>query len=417
MLHSSPAPLVGPGCGTPWAPPATAFDAHLAPRHTGTLSRRWRRGLWRGRADLPAPPGLSAVRGIPCRRTARGAGGFHGGTAARGWVVADSVQLVDGGELSSAVRCGHACSHIEKIVRLTRLPGGCDALPRSAVILPTAASRRPHRRVLLHFQSLRLWAHAQTPLLDPRSGPPRPRPSRRTPHPPRRPAPPRSGGQARGTRIRARPCSWSCRRCCSWRPRGRPSAYYPSTCSLYIRRIVRLQVCLICILLILNRQSLLATHEQIIILLQIQGPSSDLLGSLLTHERPAWQGQQLCRKGSGSSSPNAIAPFMQFHLMPKEPQQVSNNIRAAVSCILHFMFSLFAAVLLCLSDATQQDQHAAVLLQLHPLLATSASSMYDLRHVFHGLLVQSVLRPWRMQAMCLMVCLCNTDQLTMLRFS
>ena len=101
------------------------------------------------------------------------------------------------------------------------------------------------------------------------------------------PSPPRSGGQARGTRIRARPCSWSCRRCCSWRPRGRPSAYYPSTCSLYIRRIVQLQVCLICILLILNRQSLLATHEQIIILLQIQGPSSDLLGSLLTHERPA----------------------------------------------------------------------------------------------------------------------------------
>jgi len=84
---------------------------------------------------------------------------------------------------------------------------------------------------------------------------------------------------------------------------------------------------------------------------------------------------------------------MQFHLMPKEPQQVSNNIRAAVSCILHFMFSLFAAVLLCLSDATQQDQHAAVLLQLHPLLATSASSMYDLRHVFHGLLVQPVLQP------------------------
>ena len=84
---------------------------------------------------------------------------------------------------------------------------------------------------------------------------------------------------------------------------------------------------------------------------------------------------------------------MQFHLMPKEPQQVSNNIRAAVSCILHFMFSLFAAVLLCLSDATQQDQHTAVLLQLHPLLATSTSSMYDLRHVFHGLLVQPVLRP------------------------
>ena len=310
MLHSSPAPLVGPGYGTPWAPHATAFEARLAPRHAGTLSRRWRRGLWRGRADLPALPGLCAVRGIPCRRTARGAGGFHGGTAARGWVVADSVQLVDGGELSSAVRCGHACSHIEKIVRLTRLPGGRDALPRSAVILPTAASRRPHRRVLLHFQSLRLWAHAQTPLLDPRSGPPRPRLSRRTPHPPRRPAPPRSGGQARGTRIRARPCSWSCRRCCSWRPRGRPSAYYPSTCSLYIRRIVQLQVCLICILLILNRQSLLATHEQIIILLQIQGPSSDLLGSLLTHERPAWQGQQLCRKGSGSSSPNAIAPIL-----------------------------------------------------------------------------------------------------------
>ena len=48
------------------------------------------------------------------------------------------------------------------------------------------------------------------------------------------------------------------------------------------------------------------------------------------------------------------------------------------------------------------------------LLTTSASSMEDLRHVFHGLLVQLVLRQWRMQSMCLMVCLCSTDQLTML---